>query len=105
MHPPNPKCRMCLGVGKKCSIKRRKNIEAHKDLECFGPPERNTLRPLCDVLPELVCKLGEEICMSLDVRKLVEKNPPFYRGCSPFNKPKRSSTLSGTPTGGAGDVL
>ena len=33
-------------------------MEAHKDLELFGPPERNTLRPLCDVLPELVCKLG-----------------------------------------------
>ena len=32
--------------------------EAHKDLEWFGPPERNTLRPLCDVLPGLVCKLG-----------------------------------------------
>ena len=25
--------------------------EAHKDLEWFGPPERNTLRPLCVVLP------------------------------------------------------
>ena len=41
----------------------RKNTEAHKDLEWFGPPERNTLRPLCDVLPELVCKLGEELCL------------------------------------------
>ena len=41
--------------------------EAHKDLEWFGPPERNTLRPLCDVLPELVCKLGEELCLSLHV--------------------------------------
>ena len=29
--------------------------------------ERNTLRPLCDVLPELVCKLGEELCLSLHV--------------------------------------
>ena len=67
MHPPNPKCRMCLGAVKECSIWRHKNTEAHKDLEWFGPPERNTLRPLCDVLPELVCKLGEELCLSLHV--------------------------------------
>ena len=33
-------------------------MEEHKDLKWFGPPERNTLRPLCDVLSELVCKLG-----------------------------------------------
>jgi len=39
--------------------------------EWFGPPERNTLRPLCDVLPDLVCKLGEEQCLSLPETKLV----------------------------------
>ena len=39
--------------------------EAHKDLEWFGPPEHNTLHLLCDVLPDLVCKLGEEQCVSL----------------------------------------
>ena len=27
----------------------------------------NTLRPLCVVLLELVCKLGEELCLSLHV--------------------------------------
>ena len=42
-------------------------MEAHKDLEWFGLPERNTLRPLCGVLFELVCKLGEELCQSLHV--------------------------------------
>ena len=57
-------------------------------LEWFGPPERNTLRPLCVVLfvlsevengivrseselvlclASLVCKLGEELCRSLHV--------------------------------------
>ena len=67
MHPPNPMCRMCLRAIKESSIERRKNTEAHKDLEWFGPPKRNTLRPLCDVLPELVCKLGEDLCLSLHV--------------------------------------
>ena len=38
------------------------------DLEWFGPPERNTLRPLCDVLAELVCKLGEELSVSACVK-------------------------------------
>ena len=66
---------MCLGAVKECSIKRRKNTEAHKDLEWFGPPERNTLRPLCDVLPGLVCKLGEELWLSLHMLKIVE--PPL----------------------------
>ena len=54
-------------------------MEAHKDLEWFGPPECNTLGPLCDVLPELVSQLGEELCLSMHVRKLVE---PRVRVCS-----------------------
>ena len=80
-----------------------------KDLEWFGPPERNTLRPLCDVLTELVCKLGEELCLSLHVRKLVG---PCVRVnlCSSgrallFICPRGARTLSGAPTGGPGDVL
>ena len=32
-----------------------KNIRTLKDLEWFGPPERNTLRPLGDVLFLVVC--------------------------------------------------
>ena len=33
------------------------------------------------------------------------KKPLFYYACSPFYKPKGSSTLSGTPTGGLGDIF
>ena len=78
-------------------------------LEWFEPPERNTLRPLCVVLLELVCKLGEELCLSLHVRKLVR---PCVRVnlCSsghalPFICPRRARTLSGALTCGPGDVL
>jgi len=43
-----------------------KNTMNTKGLEWFGPPERNTLRPLCVVLPclERVCEsLGESECV------------------------------------------
>ena len=41
-------------------------------LEWFGPPERNTLRPLCDVLPlprESLRELGAESSVRLCVLK------------------------------------
>ena len=47
--------------------------EVHKDLE-FGPPERNTLRPLLVVLPELrVCSLSPRgrICELRELRQLL----------------------------------
>ena len=43
-----------------------KNTVNTKDLEWFGPPERNTLRPLCVVLPSL------------------EKEREFARACVSF---------------------
>ena len=56
--------------------------EAHKDLEWFGPPERNTQRPLRVVLPELrVCSLSPRGgCVRL-----------VYRVCPLFYMPKRST--------------
>ena len=88
--------------------------ETHKDLEWFGPPERNTLHPLCVVLPEpRVCSLSprgricsecSESCDSVCL-DCVNLNMVFYCAFSPFYKPKGSNTLSGTPAGGPGDVL
>ena len=49
-------------------------------LEWFGPPERNTLRPLCVVLPclERVCEsLGEPECVIWRACS-VQRAPPFY---------------------------
>ena len=44
------------------------------NLEWFGPPKRNTLRPLCVVLPCL-----ERVCECL-----VEPVPVISSACSPF---------------------
>ena len=51
-----------------------------QDFEWFGPPERNTLRPLCVVLPclERVCEsLGEPECVFSRACP-VQRAPPFY---------------------------
>ena len=54
------------------------------DLEWFGPPERNTLRPLCDVLPlprESLRELGAESSVRLCVLERafsVQRAPPLY---------------------------
>ena len=71
-------------------------------LEWFGPPKRNTLRPLCVVLPSLererefarawrVCRARVNLCSS--GRAL------------PFICPRGARTLSRAPTCGPGDVL
>ena len=70
-------------------------------LEWFGPPERNTLRPLCVVLPS---HEGEE------VRELESVWRACVNLCSsgralPFICPRGARTLSGAPTCGPGDVL
>jgi hypothetical protein len=42
MHPTNPKNEgLPMGYLWRC-----KNTRTHRDLELFGPPKRNTLRPL-----------------------------------------------------------
>lgn len=49
MHSPNPK-----NEGLPCfSLKRCMNTRTHKDLEWFGPPERDTLRSLSCIAESL----------------------------------------------------
>jgi len=51
MHPPNPRGWLPGEVQAIPQIYSwSKNTRTLKDLEWFGPPERNTLRPLRDVL-------------------------------------------------------
>ena len=45
-------------------------------LEWFGPPERNTLRPLCVVLH--VFPLSRESLRELESLWCVHRAPPFY---------------------------
>ena len=51
-------------------------------LELFGPPERNTLRPLCVVLlaPQEVESLGVSSAESRESLRIpsVQRAPPFY---------------------------
>jgi len=55
VHPPNPRGWL---LGEAQSIRQiclsGKNVRTHGDLEWFGPPERNTLRPLRVLL--LLCR-------------------------------------------------
>ena len=52
--------------------------ETHKDLEWFGPPERNTLRPLCVVLPFHESeRVRESLCLSAQGCR-PQRAPPFY---------------------------
>ena len=79
-------------------------LEVHKDLE-FGPPERNTLRPLRVVLPELrVCSLSPRgrIC---ELRELPQLVPLSIVRALPFICLRGARTQSGGPTCGPGDVL
>ena len=63
-------------------------------LEWFGPPERNTLRPLCVVLP-----CHERVCESLCVVSFM------YSGRLPFISQGDAYMAVGTPTGGPNDVV
>ena len=79
--------RVCTrGLASRSSISL-KNTMNTKDLEWFGPPERNTLRPLCVVLPSLEregvresSSVSEErLCLCLcgeDCR--AQRAPPSY---------------------------
>ena len=49
-------------------------------LEWFGPPERNTLRPLCDVLPlprESLRELGAEFVCAQESFHVYSERLPF----------------------------
>ena len=55
-----------------------KNTMNTAGLEWFGPPERNTLRPLCVVLPSLEREgVRESLCVSLE-SPCAQRAPPFY---------------------------
>src|SRR6185436_4052164 len=54
-----------------------KNTMNTAGLEWFGPPERNTLRPLCVVLPSLEREgVRESLCLS--GCPCAQRAPPFY---------------------------
>ena len=70
---PAPAQRVCTrGLASPSSISL-KNTMNTAGLEWFGPPERNTLRPLCVVLPSLeregvresLCVLPEPLCTAI----------------------------------------
>ena len=71
-----------------------------KDLEWFGLPERNTLRPLCVVLPyfERVCEcLGEPVCDLGSLSCTASASLLYLKG--------GAYMAAGTPTGGPSDVV
>ena len=75
-----------------------KNTMNTAGLEWFGPPERNTLRPLCVVLPCLdrVCESLRVVCLSGLV---------VYSERLPFISQGDAYMAVGTPTGGPNDVV
>ena len=79
-----------------------KNTMNTAGLEWFGPPERNTLRPLV-----LYCLPSRESSRELVCAR--EAFPPVSPCSSgralPFICPRGARTLSGAPTCGPGDVL
>ena len=79
-----------------------KNMMNTKDLEWFGPPKRNTLRPLCVVLPclERVCEcLGEPVYVSVLVGL-------FCTASASLLYLKGGAYMAArTPTGGPSDVV
>ena len=71
-----------------------------KDLEWFRPPERNTLRPLCIVLPclERVCEcLGEPVCVLVSLFCTASDSLLYLKG--------GAYMAAGTPTGGPSVVV
>ena len=103
MHPPNPKCRMCLGQSRNA---RSKGVRTRKHTRIYSGSGRRSVIPYVHCVMyclSLCASWGRSyacLCMCENLWNL-----PFYRACSSFYKPKGSSTLSGTPTGGPGDVL
>ena len=92
-------CTRGLASPSSISLKNTMNTEG---LEWFGPPERNTLRPLCVVLPSLEReRVRESLCVSVPARV----NLCSSGRALPFICPRGARTLSGGPTCGPGDVL
>ena len=91
MHPPNPRGWLPGEVQAILQIYPwSRNTRTLKDLEWFGLPKRNTLRPLCVVL--LVLRELESLCVSEDL---------CSRGRAlPFIEQGRRVHRRWTPTGG-----
>jgi len=91
-HPPNPR-RWLLGeVQATLQIYPwSKNTRTHQELEWFGPPERNTLRPL-----RVVLLLG--LRMSLSSALFRPESSP--NGCLPFIEQGGRVHRRWTPTSG-----
>ena len=89
--------RVCTqGVASLRSISS-KTQGTQQGLEWFGPPERNTLRPLCVVLP------SHE---SEEVRELESVwICPVHSERLPFISQGGAYTVVGSPTGGSNDVV
>ena len=71
-----------------------------KDLEWFGPPKRNTLRPLCVVLSclEIVCEcLSEPVCVLVSLFCTASASLLYLKG--------GAYMAAGTPIGGPSDVV
>ena len=80
-----------------------KNAMNTAGLEWFGPPELNTLRPLCVVLPS---HESERVVRACVYGELVREISLLEGGRAlPFICPRGERTLSGAPTCGPGDVL
>src|SRR6185312_12443547 len=80
---PAPAQRVCTrGLARISSISL-KNTMNTAGLEWFGPPERNTLHPLCVVLPclERVC---ESLVLSPACVCVCSREPPVYSERLPF---------------------
>ena len=74
-----------------------KNTMNTAGLEWFGPPERNTLRPLCVVLPSLEREFARA-CVSLESPQCIASALLLYL--------KRGAYMAvGSPTSGTNDVV
>ena len=66
-------------------------------LEWFGPPERNTLRPLCVVLPSLERELRELESIRRELSCTASASLLYLKG--------GAYMAVGSPTGGPDDVV
>ena len=80
-------------------------------LEWFGPPERNTLRPLCVVclcsqeVENGIVRSESELELCLPSLCLASVGLASSGRALPFICPRGARTQSGAPTGGPGDIF
>ena len=106
-HPPNPEGVKVGGGALEVLPDLAESSRTRKDLEWFWPPERNTLRPLYDVLLDSLRDQGgrkrreDEWSLVGKKSKGAGREVPLLCACSPFYIP-RERHLQGcwVPTGG-----